>query len=260
MPELTTQNTLADAYRVVDRYNQGWHQTGSRESTAWAADYGSMRGLDDMPTLDDLAETRGPLRPVLPVTDEDETEIRELLTRAGRKSIATLAAALEQAWHQIRESAENRDSSDPCDFATRTMLAGREGSWESENLKSVIAFGENLNLVQRKGAGSSERQMRAAGPSRRVDAGIRDQLTAMFCRWVTDPERYTEFAETLASVVSRYCDDADESGQAGGRRGWERVADQYLQPGALSRDDGRRCFSLFYSRSTRRSDYDGAWL
>jgi len=238
-----THPRIADAYRVVDRFNQGWHPSGTLDQQVWAADYGFQRNLDDVTSLEELESDRGPLRPVELASDEDEAEIRRLLAAAKRKAVTSLCAALELVCNEVREEAKARGMSMPesYDYAMRTMMCGREGSWESEILRSLIVFGNGLNLVRVKN-GTAE-QMRAAGPAKRVSAEARDGLAAIFRRWVTSPGRYTEVAETLASIVSRYAD------ETAGPGGWRAVADQWLQPGALSAADGRDCYNLLYSRS-----------
>lgn len=235
---------LAQAYRVVDAHNQGWHPAGDGHGgSKWSADYGFDRGLEDVATLDELEAARGPLRPVLPVTDEDEAEIRRLFTAAKRKAVTTLAAALAQVFHDLREEAGGLDNmTDSFAYATRTLLAGREGSWESEVLKSLVWFGDDLNLDQ-KNRMLTVKARRAADPSKRVDRQIRDELAVIIHRWVTDPQRYTEVAETLTGIVSWFAD------EAGGTGGWRLVADQWLQPGALDATNMQACYNLLYSRS-----------
>lgn len=227
-------------YRVVDRENQGWHPVGTVEGPPlYAADYGFKRGLPNR-SLDDVERIRGPIRPVLPITAEDSALIVETFDRIRRKSITTLAAAIEQVYYDVRESAGGLAAPGSFDYAVRTLLAGREGSWESELLKEVMYFGNSLNLAKSTRGAESIEARRAAGPSRRVDVDGRRVLADMLTRWVSDPNRYTELAETLAGEVSEYC---DEHG------GWSAVADQWLQPGGLAVEDFRPCYRLFYSKS-----------
>lgn len=232
-------------HRAVDRDNQGWHPSrGTDGDVKYAADYGFQRDLADR-SLEELAETRGPLRPVLPITEDDVTALHELFAVAGRKTITTIAAALEAVFHHLREEKGGLDNSHGSyEYAKRTLLAGREGSWESELLFDVVLFGNGLNLASAKQAGCHEWNVdarRAAGPARRVHADVRAGLAAMFGRWVVGPDRYTEVAATLAYVVSSYCD------ETGG--GWHAVADQWLMPGGLAQDDFSNCYRLFYSLS-----------
>ena len=71
-------------YRVVDRENQGWHGgPDDALGTRYTADYGFKRDLEDR-TLEQVLAMRGPVRPVEPITDEDEAELRHLLRQAGR--------------------------------------------------------------------------------------------------------------------------------------------------------------------------------
>ena len=226
-------------YRVVDTHQQGWHPVGGPGRTVlYAADYGFKRGLDDR-SYTQLEATRGPLRPVRPVTDSDAADVRALLAAAGRRGVTTLAAAVESVFEQIREEQGGLSAPDSYQYARRALLAGREGSWESEVLIEVMLFGNDLNLAA-KGSGIDAR--RAVGPSRRVNAKVRDQLAAIIRRWVTDPE-YTEVAETLAFLVSGFCDDT------AGQNGWLAVADQWLQPGGLARQNFSACYRLLYSLS-----------
>lgn len=233
-------------YRVVDRQNQGWlggpdPETGSR----YTADYGWKRELPDR-TYSGLIASRGPLRPVLPITDTDSAHLRELFTAAGRRTVTTLAAALEQVFHLLRVSKEGATGGTGWDYARLTMTAGREGSWESEALIQLILFGNGLNLAKPSRASGLRDDIaarRAAGPSKRVDPDVRAELAEVFTRWVTGPARYTEVAETLAGEVSRYCDDT------AGPDGWRMVADQWLQSGGLAVTDFRNCYHLLYSQS-----------
>jgi hypothetical protein len=252
-------------YRVVDRENYGWYRAGTRDGrTAWTT--GPINGLgfdaDDYPAL---VELRAPVRPVLPINGDDRDKLHALFGQAGRKTIATLAAALEAVFDRLRESLPGGWRA-PCsyDYAKRTMMAGRAGSWESAVLIDVILFGNGLNLAK------ATRQLpewdvdarRAAGPARRVDKAARDAMAAMFWQWVTGPDRYTELAETLASIVSGYCDDQAKArglvpdqetlNQTPGvprPAGWPLVADQWLQPRGLAQADFSLCYRLFYSLS-----------
>lgn len=238
MARLTT-----GVYRVVDAHNQGWHPVGGPDGVTYSADYGFERGLADR-TLDQLRATRGPLRPVEPITDQDIHTLEDLFGAAGSATITTLASALEEVFHQLRES--QRGNFDGFDYARRTVLAGREGSWESQALIDVILFGNALNLAPAKRGhldASDIEARRAAGPSTRVNKPVRDNLAAMFTRWVTDPDRYTEVAETLAAVISNYVDTRH------GPDGWARIADQWLQPGGLAHTNTAACYGLFYSQS-----------
>jgi hypothetical protein len=68
-------------------------------------------------------------------------------------------------------------------------------------------------------------------------------MAAIISRWVTDPVRYTEVAETLADIVSYHADQY-------GADGWRAIADQWLQSSAIGRSGYRSaCYRLFHSRS-----------
>lgn len=220
----TTPETTAPAatdsvpYRVVDRDNYGWYQAGTAGGgTRWTT--GLINGLDlEFAAYAGLAAQRGPVRPVEPVTDADEAGLHALFGQAGRKTITTLAAALEDVFHRLRErhcgGRWDQDAHGGYEYARRTMMAGRAGSWEADLLIWVTMFGNELNLAKETKTLRDVDARREAGPVRRVDKAARDAMAAIIWRWVTDPARYTEVAETLASVVSRY---ADEQARPGGR-------------------------------------------
>ncbi|WP_331765178.1 hypothetical protein [Nocardia sp. NBC_01388] len=233
-------------YRVVDSLNQGWHIEGGPEGLYRGFDPTSATKLLEPRPYADIVREFGPVRPVLGLLDEDREELRAALETAGRKAIGSLASALEQVNHEIRARA-----SEPGDqfhhggyrFASRAMTAGRPGSWESERLQSVWIFGNGLNLWPRKD-GKGPDEMRATGPNpKRVHLEARDQMAAVLRRWVDSTDRYTEVAEHLAAIVSRYADEAH------GRDGWAKVADQWLQPGGLAQEDTAACYGLLYSVS-----------
>ena len=205
-------------YRVVDRENQGWHPSCG---DAYAADFGSQRDLADRPYTE-LAMDRAPLRPVENVTDADVAELRDLFGVAGRKTVTTLASALGTVLRRLTEERSAAGHRDSWEYARRTLIAGREGSWESQVLIDVALFGKELT-------------------PKRVHPAVQERMAAMFWRWVTGPDRYTEVAETLAAVVSSYCDQREA--------GWKAVADQWLQPGGLAQGDFSTCYRLLYSHS-----------
>ena len=204
-------------YRVVDRENQGWHPCGD----AYAADFGFQRDLPDLPYAE-LFAARSPLRPVENITDADVAQLRDLFGEAGRKTVTTLAAALAAVLRRLSDERAAAGHRDSWEFARRTLIAGREGSWESQVLIDVAWFGRDLT-------------------PKRIHPGAQERMAAMFWRWVTGPDRYTEVAETLASLVSSYCDQRDA--------GWKAVADQWLQPGGLAQADFSTCYRLLYSHS-----------
>lgn len=207
--------------RVVDHSGQGWYLASDGDGgTKYQASYGWQRDLPDMPGLAGLIAARGPIRPVLPVTEADQEAIGAGLRQSGRKAVTTLAAALNATYTEIRGKLKDRSGL----AAQQLLMAGREGSWESESLMAFTFFGTSLK------------------PSR-VDPGTRDALAAIFTRWVTDPGRYTEVAGTLASVVSGYAD--LEHGPAG----WKRTADQWLQPESLAHADFAAAYRWLYSQS-----------
>lgn len=263
--------------RVVDRHYQGWYLTGGLESDpVYQADYWFKRDLATA-LYGQLAEWRGPLRPVLPAAADDEAALRALFGQAGRKTVTTIAAALETVFDKVREEQGGPFSPGSYAYAQRVMTAGREGSWESAALAGLITFGNGLNL-QRSPSDHDIFGERKAGPNRRVDRAARDAMAVIFTRWVTAPGRYTEVAGTLAGLVSGWCDravterglvsemataayvealDDDERRRRlepwalriRAEAGWRLVADQYLMPGGVAKTDFSTCYRLLYSAS-----------
>lgn len=211
-------------YRVVDAHHQGWHPTSTTVGgpTVYAADYGIQReGLGEPRTLDELEAERGPLRPVLPITDEDTQELRAALKAAGRKAVYTVAVAVQRAVNELRELHGGLEIWGSYQATWTHLLAGREGSWESAALVNLALWG---NVAK----------------TRRINEPSRQVITDMVLRWVSDPERFTEVAATLAGVVASY---ADEHG------GWTAIADQWLQPGGLDQEGVHVTQHLLYSSS-----------
>lgn len=181
-----SEQTTTWPSRVVDRENQGWYLTqDAGRNLIYSAGYRHQ----DLPDRDggELAATRGPIRPVLPITDADELRMRELFGEAGRKTVGTLAAALETVFHQLLESRGGLASArDSFEYAMRTIKAGREGSWESEALDNIVFFGNELNLPQVRGIKAWDVDARrATGPGKRVDRAVHYELAGMLYQWVT---------------------------------------------------------------------------
>lgn len=235
-------------YRVVDSHNQGWHRDGGPE--------GLYRGFDPTHATEPLLEARpladivrefGPVRPVLGVLDTDRDQLHAALAAAGRKSVGSLASALEQVHYEIRDRASTPGDligTSGYHYAFRAMIAGRPGSWESDLLSSIWLFGNGLNLWPYTPKSRTVDEMRATGPTpKRVHIDARDQMAAVLRRWVDSPDRYTEVAEHLAAIISGWADETH------GREGWAKIADQWLQPGGLAHDDIAACYGLLYSQS-----------
>jgi hypothetical protein len=220
--------TGQDPYRVVDRENYGWYQASDGRG-GFVYRIGYQTQIPDYATV---AATRGPVRPVLPADDADVDELDRLFALAGRKAVTSLAAAIETVFHNLREAAGGLNDRASYDFAMRTLKAGRAGLWEAALLEEVVFFGCDLNLDYKASKKGTPAAMRAAGPSRRVHREARDQMASVVTRWVTNPGRYTEVAETLAGIVSCY---ADQLGPGGWRviahtGGWGRNSTSRLRP------------------------------
>lgn len=188
-------------YRVVDVHDQGWFSNGAGMYTA---DWESRNGLPRL-GYDDLRVQRGPLRPVEPISDEDEGRLTAALVGAGRLAAGSVLVALFRLFRgPDLPTMEERGQS----MARRSaaLVAGRAGSWESEAISS-LAWGPGCDLADKP---------------KRYDPATADLIEAMVWRWVTDPRRFTEVAETLASVFNRHTVNVG---------GWDKVADRYLIPG-----------------------------
>jgi hypothetical protein len=128
-------------------------------------------------------------------------------------------------------------------YAGRTLTAGRPGSWEADAIGDVVWFGNDLNLHPYK-AGLPVETMRATGPNpKRVNVPARDAITAVLRRWTDSPGHYVEVPENLAAVISDYADERY------GADGWAHIADQWLQPAGLAKENFSTCYRLLYSVS-----------
>ncbi|WP_018219195.1 hypothetical protein [Salinispora vitiensis] len=218
--------TTADdrPYRLVTEHGEAWMLTTGGEYTDRT--HSRHRSLDAL-------HAEHTVRPVLPVTEQDHQLLQEALRRAGRRAVASLASALDLVCHELRESLGGQAS-------MQTMIAGRPGSWESAALQEVIWFGATLN---RPRLGGNVTQTRAAGPNARVDPAAQQTMAEIIRRWVSDPHRYTEVAETLADIVSQHADEHH------GVHGWAEIADDRLQPGPAADENSYTCYKLLYSLS-----------
>ncbi|MFD4406747.1 hypothetical protein ACFWPH_28690 [Nocardia sp. NPDC058499] len=233
-------------YRFVDHRNVGWViQAGT----------GTYRGFDptaswerppEVATLAEITDAYGPLRTVQPCRAEEADEFQAALALAGRKAVASLASAAEVIHFEARNrfGPWDADVSATADYATRTLVAGRPGSWESALMSELWLFGSELNLWPRTDSGDVA-SMRATGPNpKRVHVEARDRMAAVLRAWTASEDRYTEVAETLASLVADYADEHHGPG------GWRAIADQWLQPDArLPSAYAEPCHRLLYSRT-----------
>jgi hypothetical protein len=203
------------------------------------------RQLLDPRPLEEIERHFGPTRPVLPLLTSDGDDLRAALAAAGRKAICCVASALETVWFEARErfGPWNRDPGATADYAKRTLIAGRPGSWESAGIERVVWFGNELNLYPHKQSLPVE-TMRATGPNlKRVDVEVRDRIAAVLRRWTASPDRYTEVAENLKAEIGEFAD------ATYGADGWAKIADQWLQPGGLAKVNFASCYHLLYSGS-----------
>ncbi|MER7015332.1 hypothetical protein ABT324_28195 [Saccharopolyspora sp. NPDC000359] len=244
---MTTAQETEFPYRIADRLNQGWLTRGDGRYEGFDPSKrpGSAR-LEERPLAEIEAEF-GPWRPVLPLLGTDHTELVAAFDLAGRKTIGSVASALETVFHEARgrfESDPALKTSSDYGYAVRTLTAGRPGSWEASSIIHVVHFGNDLNLHPYKSSLPVE-TMRATGPNpKRVHLEARDRIAAVLRRWTNSPDRYTEVPETLAGVISVYADEHH------GQDGWKRIADQWLQPAGLAKQTFTDCYHLLYNQST----------
>ncbi|MDX3166002.1 hypothetical protein PV516_19630 [Streptomyces scabiei] len=182
--------------RVVDDRDQGWHRS-SHNDAMYGADFGEKRGLPLL-SYAQLIARRGPIRPVVPPTDEDDAAVTGALRLAGRKAAATVLVAAYRVARQYNDDAER---------SVNRLYAGREGSHESHGLR-VLAWEVGCDLAERPG---------------RFHEAAAETIAEVLVRWTSSKDTFTEVAENLLHLFAKVAD---------GDGGWEKVADRYLQPGA----------------------------
>jgi hypothetical protein len=190
-------------YRFVDRLNRGWHIASSGEPVRYAIDWAGLRhGRPAEPlTREELEAEYGPLRPVGSTDPSDDLVLCGALADAGVKAAGSVLVAL------YRLALEYRRASSPGGFEGGSLVAGREGSWESEAI---------YRLAWTIGGDLDEK------PKRYSEECV-DSVIAVLRAWTQNPKLYVEVAENLAFAFSKV---ADELG------GWGKVADRPFQPTA----------------------------
>lgn len=196
---------------MVDRAGRGWVHTGAEwvsydptaiETTRIETDEGTTLiatlredGRASVPTLDQLRETAGPLRPVVPVTLEEAEAITRALRDLGHLAIGCLLRAIANVY--------TPHADDPR-FAARSLVAGRPGSWESADLISLIPLALQARDVTRYATPAS------------------DRLAVILEAWCHSENRYVEVAETLAWIVAVVADEYKAAG-------WDEMTDQFVR-------------------------------
>lgn len=191
-------------YRFVDVLNRGWHiASGRDEPVRYAIDFGGLRPgrPEDLLTREELEAAHGPLRPVAAPDPSDVLMLKSAFAQAGPKAAASLLVAL------YRVAVKFSRGSTPGGQEGGSLIAGREGSWESDLM---------MRLAWNLGGDLDEK------PGRYSEDCVR-QVLFILGGWTASPKRYVEVAENLASIFGRIVDD---------QGGWAAVADRYLQPGA----------------------------
>ncbi|MER5649670.1 hypothetical protein [Streptosporangium sp. NPDC002524] len=193
---MTDTETETYPYRVVDGRGDGWlsvkPHTEEDKALGVPVVYQGRPGQPNT-TLEALTAERGPVRPVVLPSDDDDEALRQALTGAGRKAAGTLAAALYRVACKASDAAGRR--------APDLLVAGRPGSWESASMRQLTwEIGSDIK-------------------PKWVDAAALGVLEEILTRWVLSPDSFVEVAENLASVFGPVVDAAG---------GWEKVADQWL--------------------------------
>lgn len=232
-------------YRIADGQNQGWLTRGDGLYEGYDPTKPIGQGrLQERPLADVEAEF-GPWRPVRPPTDEERAELRAAFELAGRKMIGSIASALDEVHFEARErfGPWDADMNATAAYAHRTLTAGRPGSWEAAAIMEVVYFGNELNLHDRANKADVD-EVRAAGPNpKRVHMQARDRVAAVLRAWTGSTDRYTEVPETLTALVCEFADECH------GADGWRQIADQWLQPGGLAKENFNATYRLLYSTS-----------
>uniref|UniRef100_UPI003F4913F7 hypothetical protein n=1 Tax=Streptomyces sp. CA-136453 TaxID=3240050 RepID=UPI003F4913F7 len=187
-------------YRVVDRENRGWHAVSGGE---YMIDYGGLRPgrPEGAVTYEVLEAEHGPVRRVVAPDPSDVLVLKGALLDAGRKAAASTLVAL------YRVAGVFAHDSSPGTNDAGSLIAGREGSWESDLM---------MRLAWTIGGDLHEKP-------KRYDEAIVGQVIDVLEVWTRHPTRYVEVAENLAAIFGTVVDE---------RGGWSEVADRYLQPGA----------------------------
>jgi hypothetical protein len=176
--------------RVVDRFQRGW-QTGTDPCRTYPR-------LDNRTwTLAEVEQERGPLRPVVAMTDTDRERLTDVLTAAGRDATGTVMAGL----YLVSQRCYKVDGSDA------RLIAGGPESWENRMLPR-FAWEVGINLT-----------------GRRVEPRALRTIDQVIDGWIFAKNSYVEVAGNLALVLADVVRSAGE---------YELVTDQWLRHGVLA--------------------------
>lgn len=181
-----TTDTDDHPYRVADHYGEGWIRNGPNATytTHPCTKLGNW-------TYEQIETERGPLRPVVPMGDDERAQLVHALVQAGVKATASLLVALHRTVVKLLET----------NGSAAAVTAGRPGSWEAELLRHHVVWeGESIK-------------------SARLDETAVDVAQGLLERWTTGPTQ-VELAEGLLYVL------IEASEQAGG---WNKIADQWVR-------------------------------
>ncbi|WP_284741711.1 hypothetical protein [Amycolatopsis sp. RTGN1] len=201
------------ASRVVDAAYESWRLLGDGRYESDLA--------QQLLKADELEADRGPIRPVVPISDLDAEYLHAVLAAAGTQAVASIAAALHEVLTVLQS--EHPEPAHARRRARMALTGEGHGRNESVSLLSLATEGEDIS------------------PGR-VNDQARKQLVEMILRWVTGPDVYVQVASSLAFEVARHADQH-------GPDGWKRIADRWLQPGLRSGRMFAVAYRLLYSQS-----------
>ncbi|MDW4912540.1 hypothetical protein [Streptomyces californicus] len=185
-------------FRVVDSHDVGWFAVGPARYTNTL-----LRSGREPLSLDDLDAERGPLRTVVPASEEDLGRLRDALAAAGTKATASLLVALYRLARRHAEQEYERSGR----LQSSRLYAGGDDTWESQAMRSLVwSLGVDL-----------------ADKARRLDEQAMQQIVIIVDQWVT-PEAVV-YVEVAGSVARAFQAAAALAG------GWEALADRHFQPG-----------------------------
>lgn len=201
--------------RMVDAYWRPWRMRApepgpetdraAREGTAVVYD-GGRTGTPPGP-LGEIEQRVGPLRPVIPPRTVELSALESSLTRAGRRALPTLCAALHHVALAYLGGLPDDDRARYGDCLT----AANPGSRASQAVQAAAwKIGANLAAT-------------------RVDERALAVVTTVLREWVIHPTCYTEVAANLSHVLGRVVDR---------RGGYRNICDQWLLENPLSDIDG----------------------
>jgi polyketide cyclase/dehydrase/lipid transport protein len=172
-----TPDRLALPSQLVDPWYQAWRLTCVDHSAA-SSMYSATAAAPQ--TYHDLAATRSPLRPVVAPSAAEVHQIDQLLTEAGNRAAATIAAAVHAVHARLCDAFAHLGA-DASQLARQCLTAASEGTPPAAALLTLLTVRE------------------PAPP--KIHLAARDELTEMIIHWTGRPCHYTDPAAALLTVV-----------------------------------------------------------